>query len=108
MGYSVGGFVALMDRYAVEPARVYVHGQRADKFWNPAVVLQVRAAHSLKKQLQREARAEREQQALALHRARSIRVSALEGQRNKRLSKIATARGTTVAKLRIDLGIDKA
>ena len=56
-GCSDSHFFSLMRKYGVTPMRTYQHGRRMDKFWNPAVVLQVAAAHRATKATRRMERA---------------------------------------------------
>ena len=93
---------SVMREHGVEPVRTYAPSGQTISTWHPAVVLQVRQAHKLAK---RERRAQRE--APATHSRLLMRHRRLERERNKRLAPIAAKRGITVAKLRVDLGIDK-
>ena len=76
--------------------------------WNPHDVLRVRAIRTKRFQ-ENQAALQQHQQNPKQSKARSLlaRNTQLERERNRRLTKIATARGTTVKELRIALGIDK-
>lgn len=106
MGFSQAHFRVLMRKYGVSPVREYASGTRIDKFWNPAVVLQVRAAHRLSKirvRHDKEDRATAERRRARTHVSRAER---LDNERLKILQRVATRQGTTVEKLCVDKGLE--
>lgn len=105
MGCTGSHFRTLMRKYGVIPMREYVMGRRVDKFWNPAVVRQVKAAHRLSLMRQRHDRQDKRKaknNELAKHHRRTARQNT---ERLKILQRVAERKGTTVSKLVVDKGL---
>ena len=110
-GCGKPGFIrAMLDEGVVPEVRPRSgRGGGASYWWLPPEVLKVRAIRAkrwqeAKSTFTNESKRPRNPEARRLLQ----RHHRLEQERNRRLSKIATAKGVSVAKLRIDLGIDRA
>lgn len=107
MGYSNAHFLNLMRKYGVTPKRVYQSGCRVAKFWNPAVIRQVKAAHRLSQMHKRHARQDKrmaKDRELAKHQRRATRQ---ETERLKILQRVAKREGITVKELAIAKGLQE-
>ena len=97
-GCSASHLRTVMRAYGVEPVREYVKTQTrggVTYMWNPAAVLQVRRAHHMNKDANRQRRFTPKVVA-------QRRTSKIETERQKLLAKIAARHGITVAQLHID------
>ena len=97
-GCSPRYLLNVMAVYGIEPVKEYYQTEKkhgTKYLWNPAAVLQVRAAHVLKKEVR-----QRPPQTMETKMVRKL--SKAETDRQKMLAKIAARHGITVEKLRID------
>jgi hypothetical protein len=99
-GCSATYLLILMKRYGVEPARQYLNPRY---YWNPAVVLQVRRAHTLGREERRKAKPSR--RPMAQGSRDKMRQSRAKSERLKILTRIAARQGVTVKELLIAKGL---